>query len=307
MTQPSVRLTLGPLLYHWTPERRRDFYKAIAEDSPYQVVVLGETICSKRDTAPVLEAMAEAEVMLKAAGRQVIRPTIGLAVAQEEVDALEAVARTANAGALIEANDVGALALLSHQPHHIGPMVNVYNPATLTALAERGATCVTLPWELPRENVLTLANTARDLGIECGVTVFGRAPLAISARCYHARAHGLTKATCRLICDQDPEGMEVETIDGDPFMVVNGLQTQAHTVTLLAREIPEMIEAGVTQIRVSPLAMDMVAVGRVYDDLIHGRVGVEEAEDRLLDLLEDREVSNGFFHTAPGADWVAAE
>jgi len=50
-----------------------------------------------------------------------------------------------------------------------------------------------------------------------------------------------------------------------------------------------------------------VAVGRVYDDLLAGRVAVDEAEDRLLDLLEDREVANGFHHAAPGADWVAAE
>ncbi|MBB4287221.1 ubiquinone anaerobic biosynthesis protein UbiV [Roseospira goensis] len=304
--RPTPRLTLGPLLYHWPAAKRRAFYQAIADHGPYQEVVLGETVCSKRE-APVAEAMAEAEVRLKAAGRAVVRPTIGLAVAEEEVAALEAVARTANAGALIEANDVGALALLSGQPHHIGPMVNVYNEGTLTALAERGATCVTLPWELPRDSVLALARRARDLGIDCGVTVFGRAPLAISARCYHARAHGLTKATCRLICDQDPEGLPVDTLDGDAFMVVNGLQTQADAVTLMVREIPEMVEAGVTALRVSPLDVDMVAVGQAYADLLAGRIDDLAAEDRLLDLLEDRPVANGFYHAAPGADWVAAE
>ncbi|KAA5606987.1 U32 family peptidase [Roseospira marina] len=307
MTQLSARLALGPLLYHWSADRRRALYQAVAADGPYDTVVLGETVCAKRETPPVMEAMAEAEVALKAAGRAVIRPTIGLAVAEEEVTALETVARTANAGALVEANDVGALALLSGQPHQIGPMVNVYNEGTLTALAERGATCVTLPWELPMDNVVALAGTAKRLGIDCGVTVFGRAPLAISARCYHARANGLHKATCRLICEQDPEGLEVETLDGDPFMVVNGLQTQAFAVTLIVREIPKLIEAGVTVLRVSPLDMDMVAVGNAYADLLAGRASVEEAEDRLLDLLEDHEVANGFLHNAPGADWVAAE
>jgi collagenase-like PrtC family protease len=307
MTQTAPRLELGPLLYHWSAERRRDFYTTIAADGPYDTVVLGETVCAKRETAPVMEAMGDAEVALKAAGRRVIRPTVGLAVTEPEVQALESVARTANAGALVEANDVGALALLSGQPHHIGPMVNVYNEGTLTALVERGATCVSLPWELPMDNVIALAGAARRLGIDCGVTVFGRAPLAISARCYHARANGLTKDTCRLICDQDPEGLEVETLDGDPFMVVNGLQTQAFAVTLIVREIPALIEAGVTVLRVSPMDLDMVAVGRVYADLLAGTVSADEAEDRLLDLLEDREVSNGFLHGAPGADWVAAE
>lgn len=307
MTHHSVRLALGPLLYHWSADRRRAFYQAIADEGPYEVVVLGETVCAKRETPAVTEAMAEAEVRLKGAGREVIRPTLGLAVDQDEVDALEAVARTANAGAIIEANDVGALALLAHQPHHIGPMVNVYNEATLQALVDRGATAVTLPWELPLDNVVTLARAARSLGIACGVTVFGRAPLAISARCYHARAHGLTRATCRLVCEEDPEGLEVDTLDGDAFMVVNGLQTQAHAVTLLVREIPALIEAGVTMLRISPMDVDMVAVGRAYDDLLAGRITVDVAEDRLLDLLEDRPVANGFLHKTAGADWVAAE
>lgn len=302
----SAKLVLGPLPYHWSAERRRSFYSAIAERGPYDRVVLGETVCSKREP-PVAEAMAEAEVALKAAGREVVRPTITLAVDDEDVQVLEAVAKTANAGALIEANDTGALALLSGKPHHIGPMVNVYNEGTLRALAARGATAVTLPWELPRRSVEVLAGEARRLGIECGVNVFGRAPLAISARCYHARAHGLTKATCRLICDQDPEGLEVDTLEGDPFLVVNGLQTQALTVTLLVHEIADLIRAGVTAIRLAPLDVDMVAAGQVYADLIAGTIPPDEAEERLLDLLEDRPVANGFFHAEPGANWVAAE
>jgi len=302
----SVKLVLGPLPYHWSAERRRTFYKAIAEDSPYDRVILGETVCSKRDV-PVAEAMAEAEVVLKAAGKEVVRPTITLAVDDEDVQVLEAVAKTANAGALIEANDTGALALLSGKPHHIGPMVNVYNEGTLRALVARGATAVALPWELPKRSVEVLAGEAKRLGIECGLNVFGRAPLAISARCYHARAHGLTRATCRTICSQDPEGLEVETLEGDPFLVVNGLQTQALTVTLLVHEIPALIEAGVAALRLAPLDLDMAAAGRVYADLLSGACSAGEAEDRLLDLLEDRAVANGFFHAAPGADWVAAE
>jgi len=302
----SVKLVLGPLPYHWPAKRRREFYASIAEAGVFDRVVLGETVCSKRE-APVAEATAEAEVALKAAGIEVVRPTITLAVDDEDVQVLEAVSKTANAGALIEANDTGALALLSGKPHHIGPMVNVYNEGTLRALVARGATAVALPWELPKRSVEVLAGEAKRLGVECGVNVFGRAPLAISARCYHARAHGLTKATCRLVCDQDPEGLEVDTLEGDEFLIVNGLQTQARAVTLLVSEIEGLIAAGVTAIRLAPLDLDMAAVGRVYADLIAGTVVAGDAEERLLDLLEDRPVSNGFFHAGPGANWMAAE
>ncbi len=306
MTHHAIRLVLGPLLYHWPADRRRAFYQAIASDGPYEVVVLGETVCSKREPA-VADAMAESEAALVAAGRSIMRPTIALAVEAEDIARLEDVASDGQSGHLIEANDAGALALLAGRPHHIGPMVNVYNEATLAVLADQGATGITLPWELPRDSILHLAGAARARGMDCGVTVFGRAPLAISARCYHARANGLTRATCRLICERDPEGLEVQTLDGDDFMVVNGLQTQAYAVTLLTREIPELIEAGVTQLRVSPLDMDMMAVGAVHADLLAGRLSVDQAENALLDLLDERPVTNGFYHGAPGANWVAAE
>lgn len=304
MTETAVSLALGPLLYNWPSERRRTFYGAIAADSPFQTVVLGETVCSKREPL-VADAMAEAALALTEAGRTVVHATLALAVTPDETAALEGVAQTAEDGALVEANDVGALALLTGRPHHIGPMVNVYNEGTLRVLAERGATCITLPWELPRASIAVLAAEARRLGMDCAVTVFGRAPLAISARCYHARAHGLSKDGCRYVCGEDPEGMAVETLDGDDFLTVNGTQTQAHAVTVLAREVPELIAAGVTVLRLSPLDMDMAAVGRVYRDLLDGRMDPVAAEDRLLEMLDGRPVANGFLHGGDGAAWVA--
>ena len=45
----KAQLTLGPLLYHWSPERRRDFYFKIADEAPVDCVYLGEVICSKRE------------------------------------------------------------------------------------------------------------------------------------------------------------------------------------------------------------------------------------------------------------------
>jgi collagenase-like PrtC family protease len=300
----SATLTLGPLLYNWPSERRRAFYAAIASDSPYGTVVLGETVCSKREPL-VADAMAEAAEALASAGRTVVHATLALAVTPGETAALEGVAASADDGALVEANDVGALGLLAGKPHHIGPMVNVYNEGTLRVLAARGATCVTLPWELPLASVTALAAEARRLGMDCAVTVFGRAPLAISARCYHARAHGLSKDGCRYVCGEDPEGMDVDTLDGDEFLTVNGTQTQARAVTVLAREVPALVEAGVTVLRLSPLDMDMVAVGTVYADLVAGRIDGGEAEDRLLDLLDERPVANGFLHADEGAAWVA--
>ena len=42
-------LTLGPLLYNWKPEVRRDFYFRIADEAPVDCVYLGEVVCAKRE------------------------------------------------------------------------------------------------------------------------------------------------------------------------------------------------------------------------------------------------------------------
>ena len=42
-------LTLGPILFNWKPERRRDFYFRIADEAPIDCVYLGEVVCSKRE------------------------------------------------------------------------------------------------------------------------------------------------------------------------------------------------------------------------------------------------------------------
>ena len=43
-----MQLTLGPVLYHWAPERWRDFHYRIADEAPVDTVVVGEAVCSKR-------------------------------------------------------------------------------------------------------------------------------------------------------------------------------------------------------------------------------------------------------------------
>lgn len=53
--QPSAcELTLGPVLFNWTPEVWRDFYFRVANEAPVTIVYLGEVICSKR--APLVRA-----------------------------------------------------------------------------------------------------------------------------------------------------------------------------------------------------------------------------------------------------------
>ena len=225
-------LTLGPLLFNWSAAQRRDFYARIADEAPIDSVCLGEVVCAKR--APFSDPdLPEIARRLVDGGKEVIYSTLAL-VMDDHDRAL--VAEIANASdMLVEANDLGAIEILAGRTHVIGPFVNVYNEGALAWFAQRGARRVSLPVELPTAAIGALGPRAGAVELE--VTAFGRLPLAISARCYHARARGLHKDGCRYVCDEDPDGLSVETLDGQGFLAVNGLQTLSHGVAALTAEI----------------------------------------------------------------------
>ncbi|MGQ9365305.1 ubiquinone anaerobic biosynthesis protein UbiV [Azospirillum sp. ST 5-10] len=299
---PRPLLTLGPVLFNWPAATVRDFYARIADEAPVDLVHLGEIVCSKR--APFLdEVLPEAAERLAAAGKRVVFSTPILVTTERERAAVRALVESD--GLEIEANDLGAVAQLAGRPHAVGPFVNVYNEATLRWLAGRGATAVSLSAELPRGSVAALAAEAGRLGVAVEVQVFGRAPLAISARCYHARAHRLHKDGCQFVCGQDADGLAVETLDGQPFLAVNGTQTLSHAYLGLAEEVPALLAAGVGRLRLSPHATDMVRVAEAFRDLLDGRRSGAAVAEEIAALVAPAPLSNGFFHDRPGAERLA--
>ncbi len=135
--------------------------------------------------------------------------------------------------------------------------------------------------------------------------MFGRFPLALSARCYAARARGLAKDDCRLICTEDGDGLPVETLDGDLFLAVNGTQTLSGACGNLIAEVGTLREMGITRFRLSPQDVDMVAVAGVFRAVADGKTEVDEGDARLADLAPDLPFANGFFHGAEGAAFLA--
>jgi len=300
-SRPPAKLTLGPLLFNWPAEARRDFYFRIADEAPFDSVCLGEVVCSKR--APLFERFLPAVTdRLGRAGKEVVRSTLALVMSPLEMAEQRAIA--ADGGALVEANDLGCAALLQGRPHAIGPFVNVYNEGTLGVLAARGAVRVSLPFELSGETLRALAAAAGATELE--VQVFGRVPLAVSARCYHARLHDLPKSACRFVCDRDADGLTVETLDGAPFLAMNGTQTLSYTLGRLTGELAELSALGIRRFRLSPHRIDMAAVATAYRDLLDGRAEAAEAEARLDRLAPFAPAANGFWHGAEGARRIAA-
>jgi len=293
-TTGKAKLTLGPLLFNWPADRVREFYGRIAEEAPVDTVYLGEVVCSKR--APLLgPALAEAAERLCAAGKEVVASTLALVLDAKDMAMVTAAADDETL--LVEANDTAALAQLAGRHHTIGPYINVYNEGTLACLAENGAMRVCLPPELHRGAIAALAASGHA---ELELQVFGRLPLALSARCYHARAHGLHKDNCRYVCSEDPDGMPVETLAGEPFLTVNGIQTLSNSYCNLIHELGDLMEIGVRRFRLSPQDGDMIAVARLFRKTLDGVMEAKDADAELAALLPEIAFSNGYYHRREG-------
>lgn len=291
----TAKLTLGPVLFHWPPDKWRDFYFRIADEAPLDAVCLGEVVCSKR--APFFEpVLPEVVARLEAGGKEVVHSTLALIATERDMDWVRALA--AEPGFTVEANDIATVSLLRGRPHVLGPFVNVYNEATLKYLARLGATRVCLPVELPARSIALLAGAQLA---EIEVLVFGRLPLAISARCFHARSRTLHRDSCQFVCEEDPDGMVAETLDGDAFLAFSGPMIFSYTFANLVRELEELGAMGVARFRLSPQDVDMVAVARVFRDVLDGRSEPAAAFETLGGLVPGTPFSNGFYHGMEGA------
>jgi O2-independent ubiquinone biosynthesis protein UbiV len=295
-TRNPVALTLGPLLFNWPATQWRDFYFRVADEAPVDTVYLGEVVCSKR--MPLFAAEMHAVVeRLERSGKQVIRSTLALVLGARDGRNVEALAASSG---LVEANDMTGLLFLRGRPHVIGPFVNVYNEAAVQMLVDDGAVRICLPPELPHESIAVVARAARAAGAEVEVFVYGRLPLALSARCYHARVHGLDKEHCQFICDNDPDGLMVRTLDDEAFLAVNGIQTLSYTCANLLREIPQLTSMGVSHLRISPHSRNIVEIAGVYRRLLDAAITADEAWHALEALSFGAPFANGFFYGAEG-------
>lgn len=295
----SPHLTLGPLLYNWPPEKKRDFYFRIADEAPVDCVYVGEVVCSKRE--PFFNPYRD-EVMarLEKAGKQVIISTLALLTLPREIEALR---DRIEENRLIEANDVSALQALGGKPFVVGPTINVMNEGAMASMVAHGAVRIVFASEMSGKAIGVLA--AQQPHIETEVQVFGRQPLAISMRCYHARAHGRDKDHCRRVCLDDPDGLDVDTITGQPILTVNGTQTLTHGYVVLLDEMRVMTGQGVTHFRLSPQDMDMVKVAQLYRGFLEGRFESELVINEMKLLNKSLSVINGFYHGREGKSFVS--
>lgn len=300
-----MKLSLGPLLYYWPRERTLAFYREV-EAMPLDIVYLGETVCSRRHELRAADWIDLAGRMV-AAGKQAVLCTQALIESESDLKALRKLVGTQ--GYALEANDMGAVRLLSHREPPAGfvagPGLNLYNEHTLALLGRLGATRWVAPCEMDRDMLEALIRAA-PAGMQTEVLAYGRLPLAWSARCFTARHFNLQKDTCEFRCIEFAGGLEVSTREAQQFLVLNGIQTQSHKVHSLLGDLRAVREAGVDVARISPQVCGTGQIVALFRAAIEGTLDPGEAASRLRAHMP-AEPCNGFWHRRPGLELVASQ
>lgn len=244
----TMKLTLGPLLYYWPRQQTLDFYADVA-DLPVDVVYLGEVVCGRRHELRDADWLALAEELAEA-GKEVVIASQALLESSSDLNGLK---RLAEKGGRLEANDLGAVKVARDLgiPFVAGPHLNIYNGPTLDWLAEQGAVRWLPPLECGRDTIEAIL-AEKTCTIETEVFAHGRLPLAFSARCFTARHYNLKKDSCEFRCLNHPDGLQVDTREGQDFLRINGTQTQSAACHSLWQVLPQLQAMNVDLLRVSP-------------------------------------------------------
>ncbi|AXA90664.1 U32 family peptidase [Massilia sp. YMA4] len=290
-----LKIAVGPLLYYWPRATVMSFYEEVAA-GPADIVYLGETVCSRRHELRAADWIAVAE-LLRGAGKEVVLSSMALLESSADVTALRKLAQ--NGRFEIEANDMGAVQLTDGRPFVAGPHLNIYNGGTLQLLHSMGARRWVMPLEMSRKS-LDVLQAARPAGMETEVFALGRMPLAFSARCFTARHRNLPKDDCRFSCIAHPDGLRMDTRDGQPFLVLNGIQTQSAAVYNLAGEFDALVASGVDVLRISPQSEHTAQIVARFDTLRRGTDAAAIAAD-VTTLLPDA-ACDGYWHGRPGLE-----
>ena len=287
-----MKLSLGPLLYYWPKQTVEDFYhQAMSSDA--DVIYLGETVCSKRRELKTRDWIQLAKE-LSGQGKEIILSSMALLEAPSEIKILKQLCD--NGELSVEANDVGAIQLLSEQtvPFVCGPAINCYNASVLKLFVNKGMQRWVMPVELSRDWLAQTVSDCEDLSIrskfEIEVFAHGFMPLAYSARCFTARSENKAKDDCALCCIKYPQGRATTTQEDQQVFVLNGIQTQSGYCYNLINDLPSM-QGLVDVARISPSGNEAFTVLKQY------RGALTQGIDQIQ--LESKEC-NGFWHSIAG-------
>lgn len=275
-----------------------EFYKRIA-DTQVDIVYLGETVCAKRKLMRKDDWISVADMLIKA-GKEVLLSSMTLLEANSDLHTLKALCEQNRFQ--VEANDIGAVQLLRGKNFVTGPAVNIYNSHAFQFLSKQGLKRWVMPLELSKQ-ALESMQQARPENVETELFVYGRMPLAYSARCFTARSHNLAKDDCQYRCLDYPDGLLLSTQETEKFLLLNGVQTQSAKTCNLIENIKEFIKLKVDVLRISPTSRHTEKVIDLFYRCVHSGYETKVAKKNLDDLMPSGEACNGYWYGVNGMDW----
>jgi len=302
-----LKIAVGPLLFGWPEIKISEFYLQLAEHSQADIFYLGEVVCSKRSISGPAWHIKLAETLL-ANGKEVVLSTLAMPTTEAELQTIRQLADAAsNMGVSIEANDISAVAIaLEYGASFIaGPHLNIYSNGALRHLCRQGAQRIVLPLEMPASGIPAIL---QDSAVAVEYFAHGHLPLTFSARCYAARAHGLSKQDCRHVCFMNPDGIEMNTLDAHEFATINGTQMMSHRPFTVLDHLPELADYGVDVLRISPQSEGSCEAINAFAAVIADAAVSGRALEQLCGAHPVDEVfCNGYYHGKQGRLWISGE
>ncbi len=295
-----MKIALGPLQYYWSKDQVFQFYGNMA-DSSVDIFYLGETVCSRRHELRLEDWMDIANMLVNEGKKVVLSTQVLLETA---LDSRTMAKITDQENYLVEANDIGAVNRMQGRCFVAGPFVNIYNVPMLNLMHRQGAVRWVMPLEMSKESLAVL-QAGRPEGMQTEVFVYGRMPLAFSARCFTARNRNLPKNNCQYVCMDHPDGLLLETQEKQPFLVINGIQTQSALVYNLISEVGTMRSMGVDVLRISPQANHTNHIVELFHQVINGYIDSDSAMCLMKNFMP-ADPCNGYWHGRPGLEQMVA-